>query len=172
MERMDTRIEEEKSTTCAQLRIGYLEENLLFQTIQPKIDRTEASIFSSILNFGDALFNLETEWIANSFNFKNRILISYVGQRRVLGVCIVFQPWFNILYIVLMLKLRLWVVQTFYWWLGWVNSNSIKHLESIHTVHLVSIKPPMCSHFLSVAGKPCGVSSVWHSPSSQKYIQV
>ena len=65
MERMDTRIEEEKSTTCAQLRIGYLEENLLFQTIQPKIDRTEASIFSSILNFGDALFNLETEWIAN-----------------------------------------------------------------------------------------------------------
>ena len=75
MERMDTRIEEEKSTTCAQLRIGYLEENLLFQTIQPKIDRTEASIFSSILNFGDALFNLETEWIANSFNFKNRILM-------------------------------------------------------------------------------------------------
>ena len=70
MERMDTHIEEEKSTTCAQLRIGYLEENLLFQTIQPKIDRTEASIFSSILNFGDALFNLETEWIA-----KNRILM-------------------------------------------------------------------------------------------------
>ena len=42
MDRMDTRIGEEKNTTYAQLRIGDLKENLLFQTIQPKIDRTEA----------------------------------------------------------------------------------------------------------------------------------
>ena len=60
------------------MRIGDLKENLLFYTIQQNIDRSEASIFSSILNFGELrMFNLETEdkRIANLSNFKNMILM-------------------------------------------------------------------------------------------------
>ena len=90
MDRMDTRIEEEKNTTYAQLRIGDLKENLLFQTIQQKIDRSEASIFSSILNFGELrMFNLETEdkRIANSSNFKNMILMLVKEESQAYVLC-------------------------------------------------------------------------------------
>ena len=90
MDRIDTRIEEEKNTTYAQLRIGDLKENLLFQTIQQKIDRSEASIFSSILNFGELrMFNLETEdkRIANLSNFKNMILMLVKEESQAYVLC-------------------------------------------------------------------------------------
>ena len=79
-----------KNTTYAQLRIGDLKENLLFQTIQQKIDRSEASIFSSILNFGELrMFNLETEdkRIANLSNFKNMILMLVKEESQAYVLC-------------------------------------------------------------------------------------